>query len=67
MYYIIGGNLFRQMKLTRMAKWKINTAGYQPITFNDVAGNKEEKEELQEIVGFLKKSKTISNIGSCNA
>ena len=34
------------------------------ITFNDVAGLDEEKEELQEIVDFLKHSRRFNNLGA---
>lgn len=34
------------------------------VTFNDVAGLKEEKEELQEIVDFLKKPKKYTELGA---
>ena len=36
------------------------------VTFDDVAGADEEKEELAEIVDFLKTSKKIFRIGSKN-
>lgn len=36
----------------------------QKITFNDVAGSKEAKEELQEVVEFLKNPKKFSDLGA---
>ena len=35
-----------------------------PITFKDVAGAKEEKEELQEMVDFLKNPKAYTDMGA---
>lgn len=36
----------------------------QKVTFNDVAGAKESKEELQEVVEFLKNPKKFSDLGA---
>ena len=42
----------------------VNTADKNKITFEDVAGVDEEKEELQEIVEFLKNPKKFTDIGA---
>jgi len=43
---------------------KLNGQGKDKITFNDVAGVDEEKEELQEIVEFLKSPKKFTDMGA---
>ena len=43
---------------------KLNGQGKDKITFNDVAGVDEEKEELQEIVEFLKAPKKFTDMGA---
>lgn len=43
---------------------RISTFGKEKITFNDVAGLKEAKEELKEIVDFLKNPKKFLDIGA---
>ena len=42
----------------------VNTADKNKITFEDVAGVDEEKEELQEIVEFLKNPKKFTDMGA---
>ena len=42
----------------------VNTADKNKITFDDVAGVDEEKEELQEIVEFLKNPKKFTDMGA---
>ena len=42
----------------------INAIDHNKITFNDVAGVDEEKEELQEIVEFLKNPKKFTEMGA---
>ena len=42
----------------------INSAGKNKITFDDVAGVDEEKEELEEIVEFLKNPKKYTDMGA---
>ena len=42
----------------------VNTADKNKITFEDVAGADEEKEELQEIVEFLKNPKKFTDMGA---
>lgn len=46
------------------AKTKIQTDSKKKITFADVAGADEEKEELREIVDFLKNPKRYTEIGA---
>ena len=43
---------------------KLNGQGKDKVTFNDVAGVDEEKEELQEIVEFLKSPKKFTDMGA---
>ncbi len=43
---------------------KLNGQGKEKVTFNDVAGVDEEKEELQEIVEFLKSPKKFTDMGA---
>lgn len=46
------------------SKAKLYKDDGKKVTFNDVAGLKEEKEELQEIVDFLKKPKKYTELGA---
>ncbi len=43
---------------------QINLNGKNKITFEDVAGVKEAKEELEEVVDFLKNPKKFTNLGA---
>ncbi|MEA5014042.1 MAG: ATP-dependent zinc metalloprotease FtsH [Candidatus Limiplasma sp.] len=43
---------------------RISDPSKNPITFKDVAGAKEEKEELQEMVDFLKNPKAYTEMGA---
>ncbi len=49
-----GGGAGAQDKLSRFGEAKVSTPGEKKVTFQDVAGADEEKEELREIVEFLK-------------
>ena len=46
------------------ARTRLGTEEKKRVTFNDVAGADEEKEELQEIVGFLKNPATYTQMGA---
>jgi len=63
--------LFRQMKGSSSdvfsfgkSRAKLFFKGQQSITFNDVAGNKEAKSNLQEIVDFLKNPEKYRKLGA---
>ena len=43
---------------------KVSDPSKNPVTFKDVAGCKEEKEELQEMVDFLKNPKAYTEMGA---
>ena len=43
---------------------KVNMDGKKKVTFNDVAGEDEEKEELKEVVDFLKNPKKFTELGA---
>lgn len=43
---------------------KMLTPGYREVTFADVAGAKEEKEELRELVDFLKNPQKFAELGA---
>lgn len=49
-----GGGAGAQDKLSRFGEAKVSTPGEKKVTFQDVAGADEEKEELREIVEFLR-------------
>ncbi len=46
------------------ARTRLGQDEKKKVTFNDVAGAEEEKEELQEIVGFLKNPSSYSQMGA---
>ena len=63
--------IFRQMKGSSSdvfnfgkSRAKLFFKGQQSITFNDVAGNKEAKSNLQEIVDFLKNPEKYRKLGA---
>jgi cell division protease FtsH len=43
---------------------KIYEPGKDKVTFNDVAGSVEEKEDLAEVVDFLKNPKKFQSLGA---
>ena len=57
-----GGN--KTMTFGKSRARMINTAEKNKITFDDVAGVDEEKEELQEIVQFIKNPKKFTDMGA---
>ena len=57
-----GGN--KTMTFGKSRARMINTAEKNKVTFDDVAGVDEEKEELQEIVEFLKNPKKFTDMGA---
>ena len=57
-----GGN--KTMTFGKSRARMINTAEKNKITFDDVAGVDEEKEELEEIVEFLKNPKKFTDMGA---
>ncbi|WP_244948332.1 ATP-dependent zinc metalloprotease FtsH [Candidatus Phytoplasma pruni] len=62
--YIIS-SLLEQRRMTRMKDSEIDLEGdQQKTTFQDVAGNEEEKEELTELVDFLKKPQKYEKMGA---
>ena len=60
-----GGN--KTMTFGKSKARVLNPAEKAKVTFKDVAGVDEEKEELEEIVEFLKTSKKIHRNGSKNS
>ncbi len=66
---VIGGTMYRnktRAEKSRFASDKLISpnSSQAPITFADVAGIPEAKEELEEIVGFLKNPKQYGNVGA---
>jgi cell division protease FtsH len=58
-----GGGTGGAMKFGK-ARTRLGADEKKKITFNDVAGAEEEKEELQEIVGFLKNPSSYTQMGA---
>ena len=67
MWYFImarqGGGNSKVMNFGK-SRARMNSPSKNPITFKDVAGAKEEKEELQEMVEFLKNPKAYTEMGA---
>ena len=59
-----GGGAGAQDKLSRFGEAKVNTPGDKRVTFQDVAGADEEKEELREIVEFLREPQKYLDLGA---
>ena len=59
-----GGGAGAQDKLSRFGEAKVSTPGEKKVTFQDVAGADEEKEELSEIVDFLRDPEKYSTLGA---
>ena len=59
-----GGGAGAQDKLSRFGEAKVSTPGEKKVTFQDVAGADEEKEELREIVEFLREHQKYLDLGA---
>ena len=59
-----GGGAGAQDKLSRFGEAKVSTPGEKKVTFQDVAGADEEKEELREIVEFLRGPQKYLDLGA---
>ena len=59
-----GGGAGAQDKLSRFGEAKVSTPGEKKVTFQDVAGADEEKEELREIVEFLREPQKYPDLGA---
>ena len=59
-----GGGAGAQDKLSRFGEAKVNTPGEKKVTFQDVAGADEEKENLREIVEFLREPQKYLDLGA---
>ncbi len=59
-----GGGAGAQDKLSRFGEAKVSTPGEKKVTFQDVAGADEEKEELREIVEFLREPQNYQVLGA---
>ena len=65
-YFIMarqGGGNSKVMNFGK-SRARMSDPSKNPITFKDVAGAKEEKEELQEMVDFLKNPKAYTDMGA---
>ena len=60
----MGGGNGNPMSNFGKARTQSGTADGKKVTFNDVAGVDEEKEELQEVVDFLRNPKKFTDIGA---
>ena len=58
-----GGNSSRMMNFGK-SRARLSVAGEGKITLKDVAGLKEEKEELQEIIDFLREPGKFTRVGA---
>ena len=58
------GGAGAQDKLSRFGEAKVSTPGEKKVTFQDVAGADEEKEELREIVEFLREPQKYLDLGA---
>lgn len=60
--------IFRQQgggrQMAEFSKAHVRTGSMQKVTFKDVAGADEEKEELQEVVEFMRSPKRFSEVGA---
>ena len=61
---IQGGGANGKMMNFGKSQARMITKGNNPVTFKDVAGSYEEKEEMQEIVDFLRNHKRFVNLGA---
>ena len=59
-----GGGAGKTMSFGKSRARMLNPADKNRVTFNDVAGVDEEKEELEEIVEFLKNPKKFTDMGA---
>ena len=59
-----GGGAGAQDKLSRFGEAKVSTPGEKKVTFQDVAVADEEKEELREIVEFLRAPQKYLDLGA---
>ena len=59
-----GGGAGAQDKLSRFGEAKVSTPGEKKVTFQDVAGADEEKEELRESVEFLREPQKYLDLGA---
>ena len=59
-----GGGAGAQDKLSRFGEAKVSTPGEKKVTFQDVSGADEEKEELREIVEFLREPQKYLDLGA---